>query len=116
MGVQGVCSSCVFSFCNNKAIPFDNMCLCVLGISRLQRWERAALHGLNPPQEIKEILLKENTDPQYTQRYYLWPVTTTINMKTINYLFYVPLFCNLINIVFTWTVMDSGVNKCWPPS
>ncbi|XP_056591165.1 DNA polymerase delta subunit 4 [Triplophysa dalaica] len=40
------------------------------GISRLQRWERAALHGLNPPQEIKEILLKENTDPQYTQS--LW--------------------------------------------
>ncbi|XP_067258798.1 DNA polymerase delta subunit 4 isoform X1 [Chanodichthys erythropterus] len=40
------------------------------GISRLQRWERAALHGLNPPQEIKDIVLKENTDPEYTQS--LW--------------------------------------------
>uniref|UniRef100_A0A8C1A0U3 Si:dkey-28b4.7 n=1 Tax=Cyprinus carpio TaxID=7962 RepID=A0A8C1A0U3_CYPCA len=40
------------------------------GISRLQRWERAALHGLNPPQEIKDILLKESTDPEYTQS--LW--------------------------------------------
>ncbi|NP_001243129.1 DNA polymerase delta subunit 4 [Danio rerio] len=40
------------------------------GISRLQRWERAALHGLNPPQEIKDILLKEDTDPEYTQS--LW--------------------------------------------
>uniref|UniRef100_A0A673N6U9 DNA polymerase delta subunit 4-like n=1 Tax=Sinocyclocheilus rhinocerous TaxID=307959 RepID=A0A673N6U9_9TELE len=34
------------------------------GISRLQRWERAALHGLNPQQEIKDILLKESTDPE----------------------------------------------------
>ncbi|XP_060780826.1 DNA polymerase delta subunit 4 isoform X2 [Neoarius graeffei] len=40
------------------------------GISRLQRWERAALHGLNPPQEIKDILLKETTDPDYTHS--LW--------------------------------------------
>lgn len=37
------------------------------GINRLQRWERAALHGLNPLQEIKDILLKESTDPEYTQ-------------------------------------------------
>ncbi|XP_053477896.1 DNA polymerase delta subunit 4 [Ictalurus furcatus] len=40
------------------------------GISRMQRWERAALHGLNPPQEIKDILLKESTDPDYTHS--LW--------------------------------------------
>ncbi|KAB5581466.1 hypothetical protein PHYPO_G00176070 [Pangasianodon hypophthalmus] len=40
------------------------------GISRLQRWDRAALHGLNPPQEIKDILLKETTDPDYTHS--LW--------------------------------------------
>ncbi|XP_059407600.1 DNA polymerase delta subunit 4-like isoform X1 [Carassius carassius] len=40
------------------------------GISRLQRWERAALHGLNPPQEIKDILLKQSTDQEYTQS--LW--------------------------------------------
>ncbi|XP_051559094.1 DNA polymerase delta subunit 4 [Myxocyprinus asiaticus] len=40
------------------------------GISRLQRWERAALHGLDPPQEIKDILLKEKTDREYTQS--LW--------------------------------------------
>ncbi|KAM9477424.1 DNA polymerase delta subunit 4 [Clarias gariepinus] len=40
------------------------------GISRLQRWERAALHGLNPPQEIKDVLLKESTDTEYT--YSLW--------------------------------------------
>ncbi|XP_062851412.1 DNA polymerase delta subunit 4 isoform X2 [Trichomycterus rosablanca] len=37
------------------------------GINRLQRWERAALHGLDPPQEIKSILLKESTDPDYIQ-------------------------------------------------
>ncbi|XP_028262069.1 DNA polymerase delta subunit 4 [Parambassis ranga] len=35
------------------------------GISRLQRWERAKLHGLNPPEEIRELLLQTHTDPQY---------------------------------------------------
>nr|ACO07728.1 DNA polymerase subunit delta 4 [Oncorhynchus mykiss] len=36
------------------------------GISRLQRWERAAQHGLNPPQEIRDMLLSADTDPDYT--------------------------------------------------
>lgn len=38
------------------------------GISRLQRWERAKLHGLNPPEEIRDMLLKTHTDPQYNLR------------------------------------------------
>ncbi|XP_030643995.1 DNA polymerase delta subunit 4 [Chanos chanos] len=37
------------------------------GISRLQRWERAAQHGLNPPQEIRDLLLRQDSDPDYTQ-------------------------------------------------
>ncbi|XP_030005355.1 DNA polymerase delta subunit 4 [Sphaeramia orbicularis] len=40
------------------------------GISRLQRWERAKLHGLNPPEEIRELLLQSQTDPEYNQS--LW--------------------------------------------
>ncbi|XP_058496836.1 DNA polymerase delta subunit 4 [Solea solea] len=38
------------------------------GISRLQRWERAKLHGLDPPEEIRELLLlpQTHTDPEYT--------------------------------------------------
>ncbi|KAL1023589.1 hypothetical protein UPYG_G00043240 [Umbra pygmaea] len=40
------------------------------GISRLERWERASLHGLNPPQEIKEMLRGREADPDYT--YCLW--------------------------------------------
>ncbi|XP_037329009.1 DNA polymerase delta subunit 4 [Pungitius pungitius] len=28
------------------------------GISRLQRWERAKLHGLSPPEEIRYLLLQ----------------------------------------------------------
>lgn len=40
------------------------------GISRLQRWERAKLHGLNPPEEIRELLLQSQTDPEYQQS--LW--------------------------------------------
>ncbi|KAK1791898.1 hypothetical protein P4O66_013871 [Electrophorus voltai] len=40
------------------------------GISRMKRWERAALHMLNPPQMIKDILLKESTDPDYSES--LW--------------------------------------------
>eukprot|EP00066_Takifugu_rubripes_P006980 XP_003972154.1 PREDICTED: DNA polymerase delta subunit 4 [Takifugu rubripes] len=40
------------------------------GISRLQRWERAKLHNLNPPDEIKELLLKTQSDPSYSHS--LW--------------------------------------------
>ncbi|XP_030208279.1 DNA polymerase delta subunit 4 isoform X1 [Gadus morhua] len=40
------------------------------GISRLQRWERAQVHGLNPPQEIRELLLRTNNDLQFTRS--LW--------------------------------------------
>ncbi|XP_061101806.1 DNA polymerase delta subunit 4 [Conger conger] len=28
------------------------------GISRMQRWERAELHGLKPPQAIRDLLLR----------------------------------------------------------
>ncbi|XP_070778255.1 DNA polymerase delta subunit 4 [Enoplosus armatus] len=35
------------------------------GIGRLQRWERAKLHGLNPPEEIRYLLLQTHTDPEY---------------------------------------------------
>ncbi|KAK1920935.1 DNA polymerase delta, subunit 4-domain-containing protein [Papiliotrema laurentii] len=35
-----------------------------VGISRLQRWERAKKWGLNPPEEIKEILLTEQGQDQ----------------------------------------------------
>ncbi|XP_061844373.1 DNA polymerase delta subunit 4 isoform X3 [Nerophis lumbriciformis] len=35
------------------------------GISRLQRWERAKLHGLDPPEEIRDLLLQNQTDPEY---------------------------------------------------
>ncbi|MED6255098.1 hypothetical protein CHARACLAT_017531 [Characodon lateralis] len=36
------------------------------GINRLQRWERAKLHGLNPPEEIRELLLQTHADPEYS--------------------------------------------------
>ncbi|KAM4585000.1 DNA polymerase delta subunit 4 [Odontesthes bonariensis] len=35
------------------------------GISRLQRWERAKLHGLNPPEEIRDLLLQTHNEPEY---------------------------------------------------
>ncbi|XP_029291537.1 DNA polymerase delta subunit 4 [Cottoperca gobio] len=35
------------------------------GISRLQRWERAKLHGLSPLEEIRDLLLQTHTDPEY---------------------------------------------------
>lgn len=34
------------------------------GITRLERWERAQKHGLNPPDEVKDILLKHK-DEEY---------------------------------------------------
>ncbi|KAF6739431.1 DNA polymerase delta subunit 4 [Oryzias melastigma] len=36
------------------------------GISRLQRWERAELHGLSPPQEVRELLLKAPADSEFS--------------------------------------------------
>ncbi|KAI9067919.1 hypothetical protein FKP32DRAFT_1754791 [Trametes sanguinea] len=40
-----------------------------VGISRLDRWERAQALGLNPPPEVKEILLTKegSTDEQFSQ-------------------------------------------------
>ncbi|RDX51399.1 hypothetical protein OH76DRAFT_1401731 [Lentinus brumalis] len=40
-----------------------------VGVSRLDRWERAQALGLSPPPEVKEILLTKegSTDTQYTQ-------------------------------------------------
>ncbi|KAL1940883.1 hypothetical protein VTO73DRAFT_7924 [Trametes versicolor] len=40
-----------------------------IGVSRLYRWERAHALGLNPPLEVKEILLTKegSTDEQFTQ-------------------------------------------------
>ncbi|XP_048767776.2 DNA polymerase delta subunit 4-like [Ostrea edulis] len=36
------------------------------GITRLERWERAHKHGLNPPNEVKDILLKNKDSEEYT--------------------------------------------------
>ncbi|OWF53108.1 DNA polymerase delta subunit 4-like [Mizuhopecten yessoensis] len=38
-----------------------------IGISRLERWERAQKHGLEPPLEVKELLTRHQDDPRYTQ-------------------------------------------------
>nr|XP_054607816.1 DNA polymerase delta subunit 4-like isoform X2 [Nothobranchius furzeri] len=40
------------------------------GISRLQRWDRAQLHGLEPPEEIRYLLLQTHTDAEYRRS--LW--------------------------------------------
>ncbi|XP_022109665.1 DNA polymerase delta subunit 4-like [Acanthaster planci] len=40
------------------------------GISRLERWERAEKHGMNPPEEVKKLILKHDEDETYTQS--LW--------------------------------------------
>ena len=38
-----------------------------LGITRLQRWERAKEYGLYPPEEVKEIILKHPDDTAFTE-------------------------------------------------
>ncbi|VDI50237.1 DNA polymerase delta subunit 4 [Mytilus galloprovincialis] len=37
------------------------------GITRMERWERADKHGLNPPVIVKEILDKHLDDEEYTE-------------------------------------------------
>ncbi|KAJ8312494.1 hypothetical protein KUTeg_009867 [Tegillarca granosa] len=41
-----------------------------IGITRLERWERAKQHGMNPPPEVKDILTQYSGDPEYTES--LW--------------------------------------------
>ncbi|KAI0036197.1 DNA polymerase delta, subunit 4-domain-containing protein, partial [Vararia minispora EC-137] len=40
-----------------------------IGVTRLQRWERARALGLNPPQEVHDILVTRegNDNPDYAQ-------------------------------------------------
>ncbi|XP_013398431.2 DNA polymerase delta subunit 4-like [Lingula anatina] len=40
------------------------------GVTRLERWERAEKHGLNPPPEVKKLLLAHKGDEVY--RSCLW--------------------------------------------
>lgn len=46
------------------SVTVSNFFFFFLGITRLERWERAQKHGLNPPDEVKDILLK-NKDEEY---------------------------------------------------
>lgn len=50
---------------------YDYIIYLTAGISRGQRWERAKLHGLNPPGEIKDLLWQTRTDPEYNLRYHI---------------------------------------------
>lgn len=38
-----------------------------IGITRLERWNRAFRHGLNPSDGVKDILLANSKDDKYTQ-------------------------------------------------
>ncbi|XP_060572498.1 DNA polymerase delta subunit 4-like [Ruditapes philippinarum] len=38
-----------------------------MGISRLERWNRAEKHGLNPSPEVKQLVLAHEGDERYTQ-------------------------------------------------
>ncbi|KAM5153264.1 DNA polymerase delta subunit 4 [Mantella aurantiaca] len=40
------------------------------GITRMERWQRAQDLGLTPPQDVKQILMTHNADPQYQHN--LW--------------------------------------------
>lgn len=46
------------------SVTVSNFFFFFLGITRLERWERAQKHGLNPPDEVKDILLKSK-DEEY---------------------------------------------------
>lgn len=56
------------SFRQNKTPTINKRAFLILGISRLQRWERAKVHNLNPPEDVKELLLKTQSDPSYSHR------------------------------------------------
>ncbi|KAK7088765.1 DNA polymerase delta subunit 4-like [Littorina saxatilis] len=41
-----------------------------IGISRLERWQRADKHGLSPPTEVKDMVIKHPDNVAYTHS--LW--------------------------------------------
>ena len=41
----------------------------IVGVTRLERWERANKHGLNPPQSVRDLILNHTEDTDYTERY-----------------------------------------------
>lgn len=49
----------------------NNPCFCYIciGITRLERWERAEEYGLYPPKEVKEIVLQHPHDTVFTEWY-----------------------------------------------
>uniref|UniRef100_A0A0B7APU6 DNA polymerase delta subunit 4 n=1 Tax=Arion vulgaris TaxID=1028688 RepID=A0A0B7APU6_9EUPU len=47
-----------------------------IGITRMERWERANKHGLNPPVEVKNIISGHKDDEVYTEC--LWNDYTTL--------------------------------------
>ena len=64
------------------------------GITRLRRWERAKRLGLDPPEEVKQIIERHGATSEYNERYVL-----SINL----HLFITPLCCSL------WTGHLSGI-------
>uniref|UniRef100_A0A8C8CQL7 Uncharacterized protein n=1 Tax=Oncorhynchus tshawytscha TaxID=74940 RepID=A0A8C8CQL7_ONCTS len=70
------------------------------GISRLQQWERAAQHGLNPPQEIRYMLFSADTD--YTHWYYDQNSTHTTHKQ---------MHTHSVTHTNAWTFLEKMVPK-----
>ena len=41
----------------------------IVGVTRLERWDRANKHDLNPPQSVRNLILNHSEDTDYTERY-----------------------------------------------
>jgi len=44
---------------------------CTVGLSRIERWNRAAKFNFDPPEDIRKIVLKHPDDKRYTHWYAL---------------------------------------------
>eukprot|EP00038_Savillea_parva_P007499 m.170605 g.170605 ORF g.170605 m.170605 type:complete len:114 (-) comp13262_c0_seq1:264-605(-) len=53
-----------------KEFDLDNTFGPCVGISRLDRWERAKSNGLEPPADVLRLIQQNSGDPSYTQN--LW--------------------------------------------
>ena len=42
-----------------------------LGVKRIDRWNWANSHKLNPSKKVKELIEKNLNDPNYTERYFV---------------------------------------------
>ena len=53
---------------------FIVVCTYNIGITRMERWNRAEKHGLNPPNEVRDLITLHSQEDSYTKGYIFYTI------------------------------------------